>query len=238
MTDHDGRSDAWLSLGLAFVGGYGDATSFVLAKTFTGHVTGNLVLGAISIAAGDERAIATNALAIACFVAGILLSVWIARPLRAASMPLMTGVMAVEVALIAAGSVAYMSPMALRTGIFVACVALGMQNGAFRRAGGIGVHTTYMTGMITNFITAETQSIAAEHGADAAKAPTQQMQLQQHGEVPSRKMGLLCAIWAVFVLGAGIGAAMAFRFGGYGMMGAAAVLAALALWNWRVEASS
>jgi uncharacterized membrane protein YoaK (UPF0700 family) len=46
----------WLSFGLAFVGGYGDAASFVLAKTFTGHVIGNLVLGAIAVAARDWRA--------------------------------------------------------------------------------------------------------------------------------------------------------------------------------------
>jgi uncharacterized membrane protein YoaK (UPF0700 family) len=38
------KTDAWPASGLAFVGGYGDAASFVLAKTFTGHVTGNLVL--------------------------------------------------------------------------------------------------------------------------------------------------------------------------------------------------
>ena len=41
------QADTWLSFVLAFVGGYGDAASFVLAKTFTGHVTGNLVLAAI-----------------------------------------------------------------------------------------------------------------------------------------------------------------------------------------------
>jgi hypothetical protein len=30
------QTDAWLSYGLAFVGGYGDAASFVLAKTYSG----------------------------------------------------------------------------------------------------------------------------------------------------------------------------------------------------------
>ncbi len=55
--DPDTRArDTWLSFGLAFVGGYVDAASFVLAKTFTGHVTGNLVLGAIALAAHDWRA--------------------------------------------------------------------------------------------------------------------------------------------------------------------------------------
>ena len=35
------HADAWLASGLAFVGGYGDAISFLLAKTFTGHITGS-----------------------------------------------------------------------------------------------------------------------------------------------------------------------------------------------------
>jgi uncharacterized membrane protein YoaK (UPF0700 family) len=48
VTSNIRQTDTWLSLGLAFVGGYGDAAGFVLAKTFTGHVTGNLVLGAIA----------------------------------------------------------------------------------------------------------------------------------------------------------------------------------------------
>jgi uncharacterized membrane protein YoaK (UPF0700 family) len=43
--------ERWLYLTFAFVGGYGDAVSFVLAKTFTGHIAGSLVLAAIAIAA-------------------------------------------------------------------------------------------------------------------------------------------------------------------------------------------
>jgi uncharacterized membrane protein YoaK (UPF0700 family) len=53
VTSNIRQTDTWLSLGLAFVGGYGDAAGFVIAKTFTGHVTGNLVLGAIAVAAHD-----------------------------------------------------------------------------------------------------------------------------------------------------------------------------------------
>jgi uncharacterized membrane protein YoaK (UPF0700 family) len=43
------QDDTLLSCGLAFVGGYADAASCILAKSFTGHVTGNLVLGAIAV---------------------------------------------------------------------------------------------------------------------------------------------------------------------------------------------
>jgi len=65
------ETDALLSLGLAFVGGYGDAASFILAKTFTGHVTGNLVLAAIAIAAHEWRAAVGHVLAIVTFLTGI-----------------------------------------------------------------------------------------------------------------------------------------------------------------------
>src|SRR6516225_1922449 len=39
-----------ISIGLAFIGGYADASSYLLAGTFTGHVTGNCVLAAVSAA--------------------------------------------------------------------------------------------------------------------------------------------------------------------------------------------
>ena len=73
--------DKWLSCALAFVGGYGDAVGFVLAKTFTGHGTGSLVLGAVTIAAHDLRGTLVHFLAVVCFLTGILLSGLIARSL-------------------------------------------------------------------------------------------------------------------------------------------------------------
>jgi uncharacterized membrane protein YoaK (UPF0700 family) len=77
------QTDAWLSFRLDFVGGYGDAASFVLAKTFIGHVTGNLVLGAIAVAAHDWRATIGHLSAIVTFWLGIVLRLLIVRPLKA-----------------------------------------------------------------------------------------------------------------------------------------------------------
>ena len=102
------HADTWLSFGLAFVGGYGDAASFVLAKTFTGHVTGNLVLAAIAIAARDWRALLEHLSAIVTFLIGISLSVVIVHPLKAwPSRPLLPTVMGIEVILIVAASFAF-----------------------------------------------------------------------------------------------------------------------------------
>jgi uncharacterized membrane protein YoaK (UPF0700 family) len=206
-------------LGLAFVGGYGDAAGFVLARTFTGHVTGNFVLGAIAVAAQDWRATLGHLSAVATFLIGVVLSMLIAPPLRAwPSRPLLPTIMGIEVILIVAASLALASGAAPRVEIFVIFVslALGLQNGAFGRVGGISVHTTYLTGMITTLISTEVEKYTSGFPPTPVGAP-------------DPKIGLLSKIWIAFVLGSGIGAAMVFRFKGFGILGAAALLIALIL---------
>jgi uncharacterized membrane protein YoaK (UPF0700 family) len=209
------QTGAWLSFGLAFVGGYGDAASFVLAQTFTGHVTGNLV---IAVAAHESRAMLGPLSAIVTFLIGVLLSTLIARPLKA--WPLLPTVMGIEVILIVVASLALASNVAHGVAIFVIFVALalGLQNGAFRRAGGISVHTTFLTGMITRLISAEAEKYTSEVVPPPVKAP-------------DTEIGLLTGIWIGFVLGAGTGAAMVLRFKALGMLGAALLLITLIIRN-------
>jgi uncharacterized membrane protein YoaK (UPF0700 family) len=219
------QTDTWLSFGLAFVGGYVDAASFVLAKTFTGHVTGNLVLGAIAVAAHEWGASLGHLSAIVTFLIGVLLSSLIARPLKVLpSWLLLPTVMGIEVVLIVAASLALASHMVHGVEIFVTFVslALGLQNGVFRRAGGISVHTTYLTGMITSLISAEAEKYASEVVPPPLRAP-------------DPKIGLLCGIWIAFVLGAATGAAMVLHFKGLGMLGAALLLIALIMHNSRAS---
>jgi len=102
--------------------------------------------------------------------------------------------------------------------IFVS-LALGLQNGAFRHVGGISVHTTYLTGMITSLISTEAEKYTARVQLPPSVAP------------PDPKIDLLCGIWLAFVLGAGIGAAMILRFKALGMLGAALLLLILILRN-------
>jgi uncharacterized membrane protein YoaK (UPF0700 family) len=214
-------TDTYLSFALAFVGGYGDAASFVLAKTFTGHVTGNLVLGAIAVAAQDWRAMLGHLTAIVTFLLGTVLSIVITRPLKAwPSWPLLPTTMGIEVILIVAAALALTSGMAPRVEIFVIfeSLALGLQNGAFHRVGGMSVHTTYLTGMITSLISTE----AEKYTSGLPSMPV---------GAPDPKIGVFCGIWIAFVLGAGIGAAMAFHFKEFGILGAALLLIALILYT-------
>ena len=221
MPTNIGLADTWLSLGLAFIGGYGDAAGFVLAKTFTGHVTGNLVLGAIAVAAHDWRATVGHLLAVMTYLIGIPLSALIARRFKSwPSAPFLPIVMGIEVILIVAASLVLASNVPHGVAIFVIFVslALGLQNGAFHRVGGIGVHTTYLTGMITSLISTETEKYASGETPPTMRAP-------------DPKMRLLCGIWAAFVVGAGTGAAMVLHFKALGMLGAALLLIVLILRN-------
>ncbi|MDE2464144.1 MAG: DUF1275 domain-containing protein, partial [Alphaproteobacteria bacterium] len=87
---------------------------------------------------------------------------------------------------------------------------------AFRRVGGISVHTTYLTGMITSLISTK----AEKYTSELAQLPA---------GASDPKIGLLCRIWIAFVLGAGIGAAMVFHFKRFGILGAAVLLTILIL---------
>ena len=216
--------DKWLSFGFALIGGYGDAAGFVLAKTFTGHVTGSLVLAAIALVAQDWRGVFTHFSAVACFLSGIPLSVLIARRSAAWTFwPTLTTVMAIEVILIVAGylALAVHAPAAVEILVICLSLALGLQNGAFRRTGGISVHTTYLTGTITGLIATETDKLALRGTSVPATSP-------------DPKFGLLWGIWAVFVLGAAIGAAAAFHFKERGILGSALILFAIIVRNFRV----
>jgi uncharacterized membrane protein YoaK (UPF0700 family) len=218
----DRRIDTSLSLGLAFVGGYGDAAGFVLAKAFTGHVTGNLVLAAISMIGDDWRICFRRLFAVSLFLTGILLSLSLERFFgrRLFEFPLATA-MGAEVILIAFAYFALTSHLSARLEVFVSCMslALGLQNGAFRRTGSISVHTTYLTGLITDLITTE-----AEKNDSRARG--------REVSSPDPKARLLCSIWFAFVLGAAAGAAMVLRFKALGIFGAALLLFVLMIRQW------
>jgi uncharacterized membrane protein YoaK (UPF0700 family) len=90
--------------------------------------------------------------------------------------------------------------------VFVVCMslALGIQNGAFQSTGGISVHTTYLTGMITGLITAE-----AKNAISTTRDSRQR---------------LLYGIWVAFVVGGIVGAGLALHFKEKGILGTTVIL--------------
>ena len=211
----DHRNIVWFTFGLAFVGGYSDAASFILARTFTGHVTGNFVLAAISIAAQDWPTFLRRVLAIVLFIIGIILSVilerMLARRIPRSFLPVALGL---EIILISLAYFVLTSALAARVGLFVICMALalGLQNAAWREAGGITVHSTYITGMITSLVTSGAQRYISKISPKT---------------MADTKITLLSGIWLAFVAGATLGAVLVFRFGALGILGTTLMLFAL-----------
>jgi uncharacterized membrane protein YoaK (UPF0700 family) len=197
------------------VGGYADAAGFVLAKTFTGHMTGNLVLAAVSAAARDWRATLARVSAVAAFLAGIVLSVVLARLLPARhSSSLVPAALVLEALLIVAAYVAFTTQGRSGAGMLVLwmALALGLQNGAFRREGGISVHTTYLTGMVTGLLVAEAARLGLPASQQASPPP------------PRPGARILWLTWLTFFCGALAGAAMVYLFNAPGVLGALVVL--------------
>ncbi len=174
---------------LAFVGGYADAGSFLLVSSFTGHVTGNTVLAMIGVATGTWRQAGLCLLAVVGFAAGTAAG---SRNVR------LTVALGAEILLAAAGLAALATARAGGDLVFITCLclALGLQNGTLRTVEGVGVHTTYVTGMSTNLIASlVAPSARARDGAPLARAIV------------------------AFVVGALTGAALTARFGVSGFGG-------------------
>jgi uncharacterized membrane protein YoaK (UPF0700 family) len=112
--------ESWLYFALAIVGGYGDAASVVLAKTFTGHVTGSLVLAAIAAAAHEWSDLVARLSTVLFFLLGVVSSVLVKRILVARPFlkPLPI-VLSIEVILTIAAYLALASRVAPRVEIFV-----------------------------------------------------------------------------------------------------------------------
>ncbi len=196
-----------LSFVLAFTGGYADAASFLLTKTFTGHLTGNTVLGMVHLAQGTWREAGRNILAVASFAAGTAAADWLptnagapkeARQLR--------GPLAIQglMFLAAAGCLGWGKPLYVDLGAACLCAGLGLQNGAIRKCDGISVHTTFITGISTSLLASEVQRA------------TDQKQLDGKAR---HSMNVLAGILCLFASGALVGGFLSHRFREVGLVG-------------------
>jgi len=141
-------------IALASTGGYADAASFLLAGSFTGHVTGNVVLAAISLGTGKYRELATHLLAIALFLFATSAGVLLARAFANKTAALMRA-LCIEMALIAFATLHTLEHTSQTSVLLVACLclALGLQNGVFSKSLGVSLHATYLTGNATKLLT-------------------------------------------------------------------------------------
>ncbi|MFY9985608.1 MAG: YoaK family protein [Chthoniobacterales bacterium] len=213
-----GDSAFGTSLGLAFVGGYADASSFLTVSTFTGHLTGNCVLAAVSVATKEWYVAMDRLLAVAAFLGGILASLTLSRFLpvytRRYSLPL---TMFIELVLVGAAFVFLWNHANNELFILCMCLALGMQNDALRNTHRVSVHSTYMTGMVTSLVQKGFAYFLSERNAESRSST----------DSASTAIRILAPMWMSFILGAVGGAVMVARFHALGLLGMVPLLLVL-----------
>ncbi len=152
---------------LAFCGGYGDATGYLLAKTFTGHVTGNLVLLALALPGAHPSQILPRVVAIACYLAGtgagFLLTGWDRRRATPAAFVAQAALLLAIVAPQVRHAAGF--PLLL---ILALSLALGLQNGLVTSIAGVSLHPTFLSG---DFTTLVSTWVKAKQGGTGAKPP-------------------------------------------------------------------
>jgi uncharacterized membrane protein YoaK (UPF0700 family) len=198
-----------ISMGLAFIGGYADAASFLLAHTFTGHLTGNCVLGAVSAASKEWNLASDRLLAVTVFLTGILaslaLSHFLPSQLKRHSLAM---ALFLEVLLIAGASL-LIAKAENELFIVCMCLALGIQNDALRKTNGISVHSTYMTGMVTTLMQKSFDHLSSKRSSkEDSSRDSARLTIQ-----------VLAPMWISFIFGAVTGAVIVSSFHSIGLLG-------------------
>jgi uncharacterized membrane protein YoaK (UPF0700 family) len=229
MNEASGGGTAFgISIGLAFVGGYADASSYLIARTFTGHLTGNCVLAAVSAASKDWYLTLDRLLAVIVFLAGILFSLILNRfvPVRLRQYSLAIA-MFIEALLILSASLLSSNGANAELFIVCMCLALGIQNGALDKTKGISVHSTYMTGMVTTLMQKSfgrlfsRRSLKEDFSKNSARLTIQ----------------VLAPMWISFICGALAGAVIVSSFHSIGLWGIVVPLVLLICAEMRTKVS-
>lgn len=160
---------------LCLVGGSSDAIAFLRYGTFVGAMTGNTVLLGIDIAAGHV----SQALYHLAIIAAFLFAVILTRLALDREIPVLVPLVLTAIMLGASGLIAS------QWGAALSAAALGFQNAAVRRIGGVSVNTVFITGDLVRLGAA-----VPEAGAPG-----------RHPEV-----SLLATAWIAYAAGAVVGA--------------------------------
>ena len=168
-TDAEPPPRVWISAGCAFVGGYVDVVAYLIGQAFAGHITGNTALIAISLAEHNWPVLGRRALALGGFVVGVVVSAAVDRPLDRRATPRSEAVgFLIEAALLAGAVTGYRLTGGREMFLAAASVALGLQDGNLRKTRGTPLHTTFVSGMLTQAVLRLTGRAAGDRPAPRA----------------------------------------------------------------------
>ncbi len=207
-------------IALALAGGFADAAAYLLVGSFTGHITGNTVLGAIALGAGKIDAFWLRLTAVVAFLlatgAGILLP-----RLGLGKNGTFALALFMEAALVGVAplpTITHGSPTKLFM-LLCLCVALGLQNGTFSKSEGVSVHATYITGDATSLLGA---LLRRPDAGSSKKSPNK-----------GTTVTVLSVIWPSFAVGALIAELAVHHFGAHALWLLEAPLLAATIFAWK-----
>jgi uncharacterized membrane protein YoaK (UPF0700 family) len=160
---------------LCLIGGSADAIAYLRYGTFVGAMTGNTVLLGIDLA---ERHLDSGVFHL-CVIAAFLLAVTLTHGAGLAKIP--ASVPLVVTAVLLGGS----EFIANQWSAVIAAAALGMQNAAVRKIGGVSVNSVFVTGDL----------LSLGEALSAMRQPAQR-----------NVAALLAAAWTSYAAGAALGA--------------------------------
>lgn len=237
---------------LTFVAGYVDALGWLsLDRVYSAQMSGNTILLAIHLAAGEAEHAWLQGDALAAFFLGLLVSgVAIEIGMRRRARRIFTLVLVIELVLLVLFTLAvgqfglapgsdqpHPSP-AIYVMVAIVAVAMGAQNTSLRMAGILSVFTTHITGALTNFSEALIASgftllQPGKRGRAGGGFAAERLK-SHHGEA-LKNLAQSLAILLGFFLGAWAGALLSRTTGIAGAMPVPlALLVLVGLIEWRV----
>jgi uncharacterized membrane protein YoaK (UPF0700 family) len=195
----------WLAYLLAVIAGIVDVAGYIaLGGVFTAHVSGDTVTAAVQAAHRNWIPALEYLAPVFLMIAGYMLGGAAIRlailrgsrywfSLGASIEAFFLAAFAVAHQRLAHGSLTYMPDNWTLVGL-MACLtlAMGVQNALLSNVGGIGVRTTFVTGMIVNLANALLDWVfAAMRGSSTSE--------------PCHKAGVYAAVWASFAIGGIVG---------------------------------
>lgn len=188
-------------IALALAGGFADAAAYLLVGSFTGHITGNTVLGAIALGAGKIDAFSLRLTAVVTFLLATAGGILLPR-LGLGKNGTLALALLVEAALVGVAPLPHHSHANLFM-LVCLCLALGLQNGTFSKSDGVSVHATYITGDATSLL------VSLLRRPDAGSP----------GKSPDKRTTntVLSVVWPSFAVGALIAGLAIHRFGAHAL---------------------
>jgi uncharacterized membrane protein YoaK (UPF0700 family) len=233
------REQSWAALLLAWVAAFSDAIGFlVLQQLGASFMSGNSMAAGVALGRLDWPSVLQRGLPILAFFLGNMLGFLVCAQVRRwgirSSFAVVFGLEALcLLAFLLLGTHALQGGVIrpFPSGIFYGCVvlltlAMGLQTATVRRASGQGVHTTFVTGLLSNWAQLLTQYLSW------LRQQTKERQMREivresMQQASFRHLLLLGGIWGCYVVGAICGSALELRMALFALVFPLCVLALL-----------